>query len=235
MEPLPETREALGEFVSLDDPDVDELLLGLGRDAERLIPELVGLSLGLVSEGLTFTLVASGPGVAALDAGQYLGGGPCVEVTEGRSEMLVARPDDPLDEERWGVYSRISAAAGVASSLSMPVYRSGRLIGGINLYASTADAFAGHQDQLAEALGARAGEAITNADLSFATRLDAAAAPGRLRDQADIDTAVGLLAAMRGTSLEAAGQRLTDAAARAGVDEAVVARVVVLVYTTPDR
>src|SRR5688572_21890380 len=144
MEPLPETREALAEFVSLEEPDVDELLLGLGRDAERLVPELVGLSLGLVSEGLTFTLVASGQGIAAMDATQYLDGGPCVEVSEGRSDTLLARPDDPLDEERWELYSRMGAAAGVASSLSMPIYRRGRLIGGVNLYASTADAFSAH-------------------------------------------------------------------------------------------
>jgi GAF domain-containing protein len=234
MEPLPETREALAEFVSLEEPDVDELLLGLGRDAERLVPELVGLSLGLVSEGLTFTLVASGTGIAALDATQYLDGGPCVEVSEGRSDTLLARPDDPLDEERWELYSRMGAAAGVASSLSMPLYRRGRLIGGVNLYASSADAFSPHRDQLAQLLGASASEAVSNADLSFATRLEAAEAPDRLRQQLDIDTAVGLLAGLKGTGVDTAERRLIQAAARAGIDVAVVARVVVLVCTGPD-
>ncbi len=234
MEPLPETREALAEFVSLEEPDVDELLLGLGREVERLVPELIGLSLGLVSEGLTFTLVASGKGVAALDATQYLDGGPCVEVSEGRSDTLLARTDDPLDEERWELYSRTGAAAGVASSLSMPIYRRGRVIGGVNLYASTSDAFSAHRDQLADLLGARASEAVSNADLSFATRLEAAEAPDRLRQQLDVDTAVGLLAGLRGTGLETAERVLTQAAARAGIDVAVVARVVVLVCRGPD-
>ena len=58
MEPLPETREALNEFLSLD-LDPEELLDRLGRATSRIVPEIVGLSLGLVREQLTFTLVAS--------------------------------------------------------------------------------------------------------------------------------------------------------------------------------
>jgi hypothetical protein len=78
-------------------------------------------------------------------------------------------------------------------------------------------------------MGTSAAEAVSNADLSFSTRLEAAAAPGRLRDRADIDTAVGLVAAMRGCDIDAARRHLTEAAARAGLSEAVVARVLVQV------
>ena len=230
MEPLPETRAALGELVSFDGPDVDELLDRLGEKARAIVPQLVGLSLGLTSEGLTFTLVASGSAVAALDAAQYLDGGPCVEVTEGRSDVLEAATDDPLDEERWGLYARLGAAAGVASSLSLPVYQDGRRVGGVNLYASTVDAFAGRHDELARLMGAAVEESVSNADLSFSTRLEAAAAPARLRDRAAIDTAVGLLAAVRRMDLDAARRQLREAAARAGLSEVLVARVVVVVH-----
>jgi hypothetical protein len=102
MELLPETRVALAEIVSFEDPDVDELLHDLGEQARHIVPALVGLSLGLASEGLTLTMVASGTAPAALDSAPYLDGGPCVEVAEGRSESLEVRLDDPLDEERWG-------------------------------------------------------------------------------------------------------------------------------------
>ena len=127
MEPMPETREALAEFVSLDDPDVDELLAELGRRAQAIVPDLVGLSLGLVHEGLTFTLLASNSGVATIDAAQYLDGGPCVDVSEGRMDSAQVDMADPLDEERWRLFSQLSAASGVASSLSLPVYRSDKL------------------------------------------------------------------------------------------------------------
>jgi GAF domain-containing protein len=230
MEPLPETREALAELVSLDDPDVDEVLAELGRSAQAIVPELVGLSLGLAHEGLTLTLLASNDGVCSIDAAQYVEGGPCVEVTEGRLASAVVDMDDPLDEERWQLFSQVSAASGVASSLSLPVYRDDRLVGGVNLYASGRDSFTGRQDQLVEALGGRAGEAVANADLSFSTRLDAAEAPQQMRERIEIETATGLLAARSGSDLEAAQRLLREAAARAGISAALVARVLVLVH-----
>ena len=230
MEPMPETREALAEFVTLDDPDVDEMLAELGRRADAIVPELVGLSLGLAHEGLTFTLLASNDGVASIDAAQYIDGGPCVEVTEGWMDTAEVDMSDPLDEERWQLFSQVSAASGIASSLSLPVYRDDRLVGGVNLYASGSDSFAGRHERLIEALGGRAGEAVANADLSFSTRLDAAAAPQQMRERIEIETATGLLAARSGTDLEAAQRLLRDAAARAGISAALVARVLVLVH-----
>ena len=230
MEPMPETLEALAEFVTLDDPDVDELLADLGRSAQAIVPDLVGLSLGLAHEGLTFTLLASNSGVASIDAAQYVDGGPCVEVTEGRLDSAEVDTTDPLDEEQWRLFALVSAASGVASSLSLPIYRDNTLVGGANLYASTPDAFAGRHEQLADALGARAAEAVTNADLSFSTRLDAAAAPQQMRDRIEIETATGLLAARSGSDLEVAQRLLREAAVRAGVPLALVARVLVLAH-----
>jgi GAF domain-containing protein len=227
---MPETREALAEFVTLDDPDVDELLADLGRRAQAIVPDLVGLSLGLAHEGLTFTLLASSSGVASIDAAQYADGGPCVEVTEGRMDSAEIEVTDPMDEEQWRLFSLVSAASGVASSLSLPIYRDNALVGGANLYASTANAFTGRHEQLADALGARAAEAVTNADLSFSTRLDAAAAPQQMRDRIETATATGLLAARSGKDLEVAQQLLREAAVRAGVPLALVARVLVLAH-----
>jgi GAF domain-containing protein len=227
---MPETREALAEFVTLDDPDVDELLADLGRRAQAIVPDLVGLSLGLAHEGLTFTLLASSNGVASIDAAQYADGGPCVEVTEGRMDSAEIEVTDPMDEEQWRLFSLVSAASGVASSLSLPIYRDDTLVGGANLYAATADAFIGRHEQLADALGAHAAEAVTNADLSFSTRLDAAAAPQQMRDRIEIETATGLLAARSGKDLEVAQQLLREAAVRAGVPLALVARVLVLAH-----
>ena len=230
--PLPETREALGEFVSLGEPDVDELIDELRLRANEIVPRLVGLSLGLARDDLTFTLVASNRAPAALDATQYDDGGPCVEVTEGRLASAEVDSTDPLDEERWAMYARVSAAVGVGSSLSLPIYRDGDLVGGLNLYASEPEAFAGRQEELAVALGSRAAEAVSNADLSFRTRLEAAQAPQQLKDRTDVDTAIGLIAAHTGAELDTAERLLDHAAARAGVRSALVARILVLVYSS---
>jgi GAF domain-containing protein len=229
VEPLPETREALAEYMSLDSPDIDDLIRDLAQGAGELVPDLVGLSLGLDREGLTFTLVASGDGTALVDAAQYLDGGPCVEVTEGRAPVLEMDFDDPLDEERWRLYAEVGAAAGVRSSLSLPIYLGDRLVGGLNLYAGSSEAFHGHHAELAALVSASTAEAVSNADLSFSSRSKAQAAPGILRERLEVETAIGLLAGLRGLEVAEAEQRLDDAALRAGVDRAAVAHVLVRV------
>jgi len=59
-EPLPETRAALSELSRLGDADLVTDLRALTDRAGALVPELVGVSLGALREGLTFTFVAKG-------------------------------------------------------------------------------------------------------------------------------------------------------------------------------
>jgi GAF domain-containing protein len=231
VEPLPATEEALDEVVG--DPDLRDLLVAMASDAERIVPACVGLSLSLLNDNLTFTLVASNQQVALIDATQYLDGGPCVEAASV-DEMIDVDVDDLLDENRWSLYARASAAAGVLSSLSLPIRDDrGTVIGGINLYAAEPDAFVGHHEELAEALGAWAGGAVTDADLQFRTREAAAEAPGTLADLRDIDLALGILAARWGVDIEGARTRLERSARQAGVSLPEAARLVARLHT-PD-
>jgi hypothetical protein len=229
VEFLPDTQAALDEYLSLTDPDLTETLAAMGSSATRIVPDCVGLSLCLYAEDITFTLVASSLVLAELDAMQYLDGGPCVDAVEDnrRREESVR---DMLDENRWQLFARASAAAGVASTLSLPVLADGRVMGGINLYASSGDAFVGHHQELADALGASAVGAVTNADLGFHSRERAARAPGQLHDQRIIDVAVGILAAREHLDIEMARSHLLDAAARAGITVSQAAQVVVAVH-----
>ena len=232
LEPLPETREALAELISLDGPEIDEVIVDLGRAAEQIVPDIVGLSLALYREGLTLTLVASGLGVVGVDAIQYLDGGPCVHAVE-HDDVVEAAMDDLLDEQRWHLFARTSAAVGIASSLSMPLVSHGRVTGGINLYASTPEAFSGHHEELAAALGASAAGSVANADLSFASRLRAVEAPAQLTERREIETAVGMIAARDHVDPQVARARLRTAAACAGTTEALVARVLILIHAGP--
>ena len=229
LEWLPETEQLLDELVDVDRSIDLEVLVGrMGEVAQRIVPDLVGMSLGLVQEGITLTLVATDSDAAGLDAVQYLDDeGPCVAASATGDDIDVNMAD-LLDEDRWALYARASAAQGVASSLSMPLVQGGRAYGGINLYASSVDAFTGHHEELAEALGASVAFAVTNADLSFSTRRQAQQAPARMRERFDVDTAVGMLIAKFQENPEAARERLRAAAARAGIPEALVARVLIL-------
>jgi hypothetical protein len=77
-------------------------------------------------------------------------------------------------------------------------------------------------------VGADSAEAVSNADLSFSSRQRAMAAPGILHEQQEIDTAVGLIAGLQGVDVQVAEGRLHEAAVRAGIPEALVARALVL-------
>lgn len=171
------------------------------------------------------TLVASTGQIAALDAAQYLYGGPCVEDLEG-TEPLNVTIGDLLDEGRWQMYAQASATAGIASSLSLPVMAADRVVGGVNLYASTADAFTGRHQPVAEAVGSGAAFAVSNADLSFTMLQQALEAPDTLCALGDMDLAVGVISESQGVPITIARERLRDAAAPAGISEAEAAKAI---------
>jgi GAF domain-containing protein len=226
VEPIPETLEAIKELTKYGDTDVATEVHLMGSRVHDLVPETVGLSLGLVEDGLTFTLVATSEQIAALDAAQYVGGGPCV--TAAAEQQVIRWNDgDPLDEARWRMFSRAGAAAGVASTLSLPIMRDGRVVAGVNLYAATPDAFDGHHEELAELCGAWAPGVVSNADLSFSTRLAAAQAPEQLRSQHVVDQALGIISTAQSIDIPAAIERLREAAARAGISESQAAEAII--------
>ena len=104
--------------------------------------------------------------------------------------------------------------------------RGARATGGVNLYASSPDAFTGRHERVADLFGAWAAGAVSNADLSFATRAEAARAPQRLQEQDSINQAVGIVMASSRVDSDTARGRLREAADRAGVPELQVALAV---------
>lgn len=226
MEPLPETRAALERLANLGDGGLAPAVLEMGERAKEIVPDCVGLSLSIVEDDVTLTLVATDQELAVLDAVQYLFGGPCVTAAT-EDETIEVNREDLFDERRWLMYARATAARGVASSLSLPILRGGQVVGGVNLYAATPKAFEGMHEELAHALGASAAGAVSNADLEFSSRLRAGDAAHRIEDRHEVDLAVGVIATLEHVDLVTARERLRQAAARAGVTEGQAARAVV--------
>jgi GAF domain-containing protein len=226
MQPLPQTTEALRELARQGEVSLGIELYAMARRVRGVVPALVGLSLGVIEDGVTLTLVASTDQLAALDAVQYLDGGPCVAAVD-RAKPLDVNVGDLLDEDRWQLYARASAAIGVASSLSLPIMDGDRAVGGVNLYASTEDAFTGLHEEVAEAVGSDPALAVANADLAFRTAKLAMEAPTRIREGGDINNAVHIIAEGQGVDISIARERLRNAAARAGITEAQAARAII--------
>src|SRR3954463_6132926 len=105
MEPIPETVEAIDDLdPSIVDLDLLEHLTELASRAQQIVPDLLGVSIGRVEQGLTFTLVATTAEIAVLDAVQYIAGGPCVEGAHS-AEPREFNQDDVLDEETWRLFA----------------------------------------------------------------------------------------------------------------------------------
>jgi transcriptional regulator with GAF, ATPase, and Fis domain len=224
MEPIEGTRRTL-HALEIEGMRVEADLRMMAREAQRIVPEIVGLTLADLKGGLTFTMVATDVEIAALDAIQYLDGGPCVEGAH-EGDPVEVTSDGLISEDQWMMFAHATAAHGVASTLTLPLLQDRDVVGSVNLYASTPEAFEGNHDELANALGASAVGAVTNADLSFSTRLVSERAPATLEDQDAIAIAVGIIAAHHRVDISTATERLRLAAARAGVSEAQAAKAV---------
>ena len=227
VQPLPETSAALAALAVATDEADAALVEQFDRAAattRRIAPECVGLTLTFVQDGVSFTWVATDLDCAALDAIQYLDGGPCVHsVAEGT--VVTDSDDDPVDERAWHVFAAASARAGVLSTLSIPLMSDGRVYGGLNLYGGTPKAFDGHHDELAELYGGWAGGAVTNADLQFTTLARARTAPRVLADATSSNVAVGMIMAAHDVPEDTARTTLSTVAARAGVSVGQVADI----------
>ena len=227
MEPIPQTLQAFGELdATLDDESLLTLLTSTANRAQDAVPGLVGVSMASRDQDVTFTLVATAEEIAVLDAVQYVASGPCVDAVD-LGHGITTSAGGLLDEARWSDFARASAAAGIHSTLTLPVVDEGVVVGSVNFYGRDEDTFVDRHEALADIFGAWAPGAVANADLSFTTRAAAEQAPRRLQQAALVDTATGILAADRDTSLAKARDHLDGAARRAGIPVEMLAAVVI--------
>lgn len=230
MEPVAGTREAFRQLDPVGDDDLLDRLLNRAAHVRKVVPECVGLSLTIVGD-LTFTLVATGRLVATLDAVQYLDGGPCADVQDDPSPDARQYTTDEMVEHQWQLFAEASAAAGVASTLTLPLLDEGaHVVGSVNFYGEAAHCFDDHHRELAGLFAAWSPGAVTNADLPFRTRGRASDAPERIRMQQRVGLAVGMMAARDSVSIDDATTALEEAADRAGVDPSDVAEALLLAH-----
>lgn len=217
MDLLPQSRDAVDEYVGLSGLDLEDELTAIGRWAKRVVPECVALSVTIVEDHLTFTLV---------DPDRPVGVPVPAAVGQAGGPRGVSYPRGALDEAGWADDARGSAAAGIVSTLSLPLVREDRVVANIDLYASSSDAFDDRLEELATDLGSWAAGAVTNADLGFLTRARAVEAPRLVREQQVVEAGVGVLAAREGLDVDSASRLLHTCAVAAGVDDLQAARMV---------
>jgi GAF domain-containing protein len=167
-------------------------------------PQLAGfpLSAGLTVPGehQAYTVTSSDALALKVDEFQYEGGtGPCLEALNAGQCVLV---EDMQLETRWNNYPAHAAAAGVASSLSLPLKVDGSSIGALNLYSRTPHAFDERLRQNFTVFAAQAAAALAMVlrqahQDEISSQLEQA-----LSSRTIIDQAIGILMAEQRSSAE---------------------------------
>jgi GAF domain-containing protein len=145
--------------------------------------------------------------VSEIDSIQYreLNEGPCI------TSMLSGRPavSGSLGSDgRWPRFGGRVARMGVHSALSMPLSVADQVIGAINAYAHSRDAFATHAVQLASQFAAPAAASVCNARLLSDARDRAERLQRALVSRTIIDQAIGIMRARTGVGADEAFERL---------------------------
>ena len=131
--------------------------------------------------------------------------GPCI------TSMHTARPcvsGSISDDTRWPRFGGAVVRLGVNSALSLPLILREQVIGVINAYAYTLDAFAEHAVATGTKFAGPAAVAVHNARLLMAAQQRAEQLQRALVTRSVIDQAVGIIRARSGVSAEEAFARL---------------------------
>jgi hypothetical protein len=125
--------------------------------------------------------------------------------------MRTARPcvsGSISDDARWPRFGGAVLRLGVNSALSLPLVLREQVIGVINAYAYTLDAFAEHAVAMGTKFAGPAAVAVHNARLLTAAQQRAEQLQRALGTRSVIDQAVGIIRARSGVSAEEAFARL---------------------------
>jgi GAF domain-containing protein len=227
----PTTAEADLSHAQLeaDDLDLHAALSGVativagGRSVVDVLHDVAEFAVRAIPgvDGAGVTMTESSPGapeiqtwavtadfVRQIDTVQYheLKEGPCITCMQsGRPAVSGSLGSD----ERWPHFGGRVARLGVHSALSMPLLVGDHMIGAINAYAYSRDAFGEHAVQLASQFAGPAAASVCNARLLSNARDRTENLQRALVSRTVIDQAIGIIRARTGVSAEEAFDRLT--------------------------
>jgi GAF domain-containing protein len=216
--PPPGHRDARAEDLAASLDDLARLITGLltleellGRvaaSAARAIPGADGAGVTLLrldrGGNQIQALAASHPFVVDIDAVQYrlLDEGPCITAAH---ELRAVVSGSLSGDSRWPRFGPRVGRLGVHSALSLPmVLADNTLVGVLNAYGRTKNAFDDDAARLGELFAAPAAIAVFNAQILADVRTRAAQLQAALVSRATIDQAIGILRSRSGTTADEA-------------------------------
>lgn len=198
---------ALG-MLATGELDLKDVLTRVAQYAVAAIPGADGAGLTLLEKGHSDTIVASARFVEEVDAIQYsIEEGPCITAA---AKARTVRSGALGDDAQWPQFGPRVKLLGVHSVLSLPLVTHGAVVGAMNVFAHSRDAFTDHAAQIGELFAVPAAIAVQNAQVLAQTKRLAAQLQAALTSRAVIDQALGILMSRTGSSSQESFERLRD-------------------------
>ena len=205
---------------------VVDLLSDVAEFAARAIPGVDGAGVALLQphEGLPRiqTWAATAQFVHDIDTVQYeeLHEGPCITSMQSRRVIVSGSLGS---DSRWPHFGGRVARMAVHSALSLPLVVGDEVIGAVNAYANSRDAFGEHAVQLGSQFAGPAAVSVYNGQLLDHAQERTKQLQRALGTRALIDQAIGIIRSRSGVSAEVAFDRLTRLSQAENVKLVVVA------------
>lgn len=205
---------------------VSHLLREVAEFAAQAIPGADGAGVALVDprHGIASAQnwAATEPLVQEIDTIQYgeLNEGPCITCMQSQRPTVSGSLGS---DDRWPRFGGRVARLRMHSALALPLIVGEQVIGSINAYAKSRDAFAEHAVQLGCQFARPAAVSVYNAQLLTRAQERTLRLQRALDSRAVIDQAIGIIRSRSGGSAEEAFERLTHISQRENVKLHVVA------------
>jgi GAF domain-containing protein len=191
---------------------VIDLLRDVAEFAAQAIPGADDVGVALIDPRLGISSVQTWAATAVLvheiDTVQYteLNEGPCITCMQSRRPTVSGSLGS---DGRWPHFGGRIARMRMHSALSLPLLVDDQVIGSINAYAKSRDAFAEHAVRLGTQFAKPAAISVYNAQLLATAQERTLRLQRALDTRAVIDQAIGIIRSRSGSNAEEAFERLT--------------------------
>lgn len=207
------------------DSDMQQTLQAVVHFAKRRLPGTDEAAITLIRRGTAGTVASTGGMAEVLDELQYdTGYGPCLDAGRSNEMLHIA---DAATETRWPRYLPPARENGLASSLSLPIPVENYLVGALNLYSRTPEAFTDESVRLGDAMATHICAALSRAEAIFSYRNQVEQLRRAMESRAVIEQAKGMVMAQRRCSAVEAFTELRTMSMNQNIKLAELAAVIV--------
>ncbi|MEU8185143.1 GAF and ANTAR domain-containing protein [Micromonospora sp. NPDC049044] len=177
--------------IKLSEVSLDEVLQRVAELAKRVLPMPVEVSVTLIRGGVGHTAAFTSELARETDDRQYAEGrGPCLDAAASGDVLSVP---DVASEDRWSEWADRARQQGLGSSLSIGLPIQEAVVGALNVYAHTPEAFDAETVTVLETFAAYAAVALSNAQLYDSTANLARQMHEAMVNRAVIEQAKGII------------------------------------------